>query len=148
MGLQAISAPRSSCSRKMAWSSDSSTYLLRGTQPRLEIEHAHFVDAAFLPGDAPLVPFRYPRAAPGLAQASQSDAGELYFGQAEALDSSAALGGLCEREGLGPVALWVRAVNAERMGRLVSGYLRPWCFPFFNVLRYDARRHWVVQAFE
>ena len=27
--------------------------LLRGTPPRLEMEHAHFVDAAFLPGMLP-----------------------------------------------------------------------------------------------
>ena len=122
---------------------------LKGMPPRLEVEHPTYVDAVFLATKEPLVPFRYPRLVPAGAQAVDAGSGELYFVAPEgsSVNSSLKLGGLCEQLELGPVSLWVRAVNAERKARAQTGYLRPWSLTYFAAVPVNARSQWFVPQF-
>ena len=124
--------------------------LLKGDPPRLELEHSQEVDSVLLAATGPLVPFRYASCPLANAQADACGSGELNFGGVDghALDSRQSLGELCERESLGPGAMWVRAINAERKARAQSGFLRPWALTYFGAVPQGARTQWFVPLYD
>ncbi len=108
------------------------------------------MEFASLATAGPLVPFCYASCPPANAQADACGSEELKFRGVDghALESNQSLGELCQRESLGPGAMWVRAINAERKALAQSGFLRLLALMYFAAIPQGARTQWLVPLYD